>query len=145
MEIKLLQLTSAIVSAYISKNPIQTKDIPILIQSTHQALSDTNTAEPADLQPIDGPAVPVNSSVTRDFIICLYDGLKFKALKKHIRSAHKISPEEYRRTWHLPPDYPMVAPNYAARRSVIAKEMGLGQEMVEPDTKPPRKMKPSDT
>jgi predicted transcriptional regulator len=122
----LIGLTAEIVAAYVSKNAVQTGDLAHLIGEVHQALvratGNGEVIERDDLK----PAVPVKKSVTPDYIICLEDGKKFKSLKRHLRTHYKMSPEEYRAKWQLPHDYPMVAPNYAAARSQLAKKMGLG-------------------
>ncbi|MBS0243551.1 MAG: MucR family transcriptional regulator [Proteobacteria bacterium] len=123
---ELVGLTAEIVAAYVSKNAVAPADLPTLIGDVHQALSraagNTEIIERDDLK----PAVPVKKSVTPDYIVCLEDGKKFKSLKRHLRTHYKMSPEEYRAKWQLPHDYPMVAPNYAAARSQLAKKMGLG-------------------
>ena len=123
----LIGLTSQIVAAYVSKNPLPSGDVSALIGDVHQALSRAmgSHAEPPERDDLK-PAVPVKKSVTPDYIICLEDGKKFKSLKRHLRTHYKMSPEEYRAKWQLPHDYPMVAPNYAAARSQLAKKMGLG-------------------
>jgi predicted transcriptional regulator len=122
----LIGLTAQIVAAYVSKNPVATTELSILISDVHQALARASgngeVIERDELK----PAVPVKKSVTPDYIICLEDGKKFKSLKRHLRTHYKMSPEEYRAKWQLPHDYPMVAPNYAAARSQLAKKMGLG-------------------
>lgn len=122
----LVGLTAEIVAAYVSKNAVAPGDLPSLIGDVHEALSraagNTEIVERDDVK----PAVPVKKSVTPDYIICLEDGKKFKSLKRHLRTHYKMSPEEYRAKWQLPHDYPMVAPNYAAARSQLAKKMGLG-------------------
>ena len=128
MDTALLGLTSQIVSAFVSKNPIQVADIPALIKSVHQSLATLGqpqeTAEPpTDLK----PAVPVKKSVTPDYIVCLEDGKKLKMLKRHLQSSYGLTPDEYRAKWGLPNDYPMVAPNYAKARSALAMEIGLGK------------------
>jgi len=124
----LIDLAADIVSAYVSNNTVPTSDLPALIADVHQALSSThmglNEPEPEPLK----PAVNPKKSVFPDFIICLEDGKKFKSLKRHLRTHYDLSPEEYRDKWGLPSDYPMVAPNYAAARSALAKKMGLGQQ-----------------
>jgi predicted transcriptional regulator len=103
------------------------QDLPILIQEVHEAvLSLRNASDRAGETP--KPAVPIKRSVTGDHIICLEDGLKFKSLRRHLRSAYNMTPEEYRAKWGLPHDYPMVAPNYAAHRSKLAKQIGLGRK-----------------
>jgi len=123
----LVELTADIVSAYVSNNAVVSSDLPTLINETYDALS--KAAAKATLPIIEDlhPAVPVKKSVMPDYIICLEDGKKFKSLKRHLRTHYNLSPEEYREKWGLPHDYPMVAPNYAAARSALAKKMGLGQ------------------
>ncbi len=122
----LIGLTAEIVAAYVSKNALASSDLPAVIGDVHQALmraaGNTEVVERDDLK----PAVAVKKSVTPDYIICLEDGKKFKSLKRHLRTHYKMSPDEYRAKWQLPHDYPMVAPNYAAARSQLAKKMGLG-------------------
>lgn len=123
---ELVGLTAEIVSAYVSNNEVVLSDLPALIQDIHQALSRaTNNSAPVEREEL-RPAIPVKRSVTPDYIICLEDGKKFKSLKRHLRTHYNLSPEEYREKWGLPHDYPMVAPNYAAARSALAKKMGLG-------------------
>ena len=125
---ELIDLTADIVSAYVTNHSVATEELPILIADVHQALARThaglNEPEPEPLK----PAVNPKRSVFADYIICLEDGKKFKSLKRHLRTHYDLSPEEYRERWGLPPDYPMVAPNYAAARSALAKKMGLGQK-----------------
>jgi predicted transcriptional regulator len=123
-----IELTANIVSAYVSNNPLPTADIPALIGQIHSALkriSGGQAAAPAEPQK---PAVPVKRSINPDHIVCLEDGLKFKSLKRHLRTRYNMTPDQYREKWALPPDYPMVAPNYAAARSQLARQMGLGQQ-----------------
>ena len=123
-----IQLTANIVSAYVSNNTVASAEIPNLIGQVYSALmriSSGQTAPPAE--PLK-PAVAVKRSVTPEYIVCLEDGKKFKSLKRHLRTQYGITPEQYREKWGLPPDYPMVAPNYAAVRSQLAKQMGLGQQ-----------------
>ncbi|MEJ8473917.1 MucR family transcriptional regulator [Roseibium algae] len=124
----LIDLTADIVSAYVSNNTVASTDLPNLINEVYGALQRTSTAshepEPEPLK----PAVPIKKSVMADYIICLEDGKKFKSLKRHLRTHYDMTPEEYREKWDLPSDYPMVAPNYAAARSELAKKMGLGQQ-----------------
>ncbi len=123
-----IDLTANIVSAYVSNNPTPASDIPALIGQIHAALLRVSTgrAELA-LEPAK-PAVPVKKSMTADYLICLEDGKRFKSLKRHLRTQYSMTPEQYRDKWGLPPDYPMVAPNYAVARSQLAKKMGLGQQ-----------------
>jgi predicted transcriptional regulator len=122
----LVELTARIVSAFVSKNTLAASDVPQLISETHAALSRVSgTAPPPEREELK-PKVPVKRSVMPDHIVCLEDGKKFKSLKRHLRTHYNLSPEEYREKWGLPPDYPMVAPNYARARSDLAKKMGLG-------------------
>jgi len=121
-------LTAGIVSAYVSNNAVASGDIPALISQVHSALQRVSSGEGgASAEPLK-PAVPVKRSVHADHIICLEDGKKFKSLKRHLRSQYGMTPEQYREKWGLGADYPMVAPNYAAARSQLAKQMGLGQQ-----------------
>lgn len=122
-----LELTTDIVSAYVSHNPVPASELTTLIKETFAVLNDLksggDTAPAEELK----PAVPVKKSVTDDYIICLEDGKKFKSLKRHLRAKYGMSPEEYREKWGLSADYPMVSPNYARERSRLAREMKLGQ------------------
>ena len=125
----LIDLAADIVSAYVSNNTVPASELPALIANVHRALAGTSSggmavAEPEPLK----PAVNPKKSVFPDHIVCLEDGKKFKSLKRHLRTHYDLSPEEYRDKWGLPADYPMVAPNYAAARSALAKKMGLGQQ-----------------
>ncbi len=123
-----IELAADIVSAYVSNNSVPAGDLPALIHDVHSALTRvTSVAAPATLEP-PKPAVPVKKSITNDYIICLEDGKQFKSLKRHLRTQYNLSPDAYREKWGLPPDYPMVAPNYAIARSNLAKQMGLGQQ-----------------
>jgi len=124
----LIDLTADIVSAYVSNNSVASSELPRLIGEVHQALAKTtNGAVHAEPEPL-RPAVNPKKSVFPDYIVCLEDGKKFKSLKRHLRTHYDLSPEDYREKWGLAPDYPMVAPNYAAARSALAKKMGLGQQ-----------------
>lgn len=119
-EVDLTELTAAIVASFVSNNPLSAADLPALIASTHAALADLPRASSvAATGP--KPAVPVESSITRDYLVCLDDGRKLRALKRYLRRRHALSPEQYRKKWGLPDDYPMVAPSYAELRSQIAK------------------------
>jgi predicted transcriptional regulator len=122
----LVGLTAEIISAYVSNNTVVAADLPTIIGDVHEALSKASQrighTEREELR----PAVALKKSVTPDYIVCLEDGKKFKSLKRHLRTHYNLSPEEYREKWNLPHDYPMVAPNYAAARSQLAKQMGLG-------------------
>jgi predicted transcriptional regulator len=123
-----IELTADIVSAYVSNNTVSAAEIPGLISQVHSALvrvSGGHGETPADALK---PAVPVKKSITPEYIICLEDGKKFKSLKRHLRTQYNITPEQYREKWGLASDYPMVAPNYAAARSQLARQMGLGQQ-----------------
>ena len=123
----LVELTADIVSAYVSNNVVVASDLPTLIGDTFDALSAVATKAQRPPQENLKPAVPVKRSVTPDYIVCLEDGRRFKSLKRHLRTSYDLSPEEYREKWGLPYDYPMVAPNYAAARSALAKKAGLGR------------------
>lgn len=126
LSIGLVELTTRIVSAYVSNNTVQASDVPALIVDTHAVLSRISgkelVAEREELK----PKVAPKKSVSPEYIVCLEDGKKFKSLKRHLRTHYNLSPEQYRAKWDLPHDYPMVAPNYARARSELAKKMGLG-------------------
>lgn len=124
---ELVELTAEIVSAYVSNNTVVANDLPSLISETFDALSKASARATQPIKEELKPAVPPKKSVTPDYIVCLEDGKKFKSLKRHLRTHYDLTPEEYREKWGLPHDYPMVAPNYAAARSALAKKMGLGQ------------------
>ncbi len=119
---ELLEHTTKIVAAHVSHNPIAAGDLPGVIATVHQALA---TLGP---EPKPKPAVPIKQSVKPEYIVCLDDGKKLKMLRRHLRTAYNMSPDEYRKKWGLPSDYPMVAPNYAAVRSDLAKKIGLGRK-----------------
>ena len=123
-----IELTAEIVSAYVSNNTVPASEIPNLINQVYAALSRVSgkTVE-APLEPLK-PAISLKKSITPEYIVCLEDGKKFKSLKRHLRTQYNMTPEQYREKWGLSPDYPMVAPNYAAARSELAKQMGLGQQ-----------------
>ncbi len=124
---EVLRMAVDIVSAYVSNNRLPTKQIPDVIHTVFDSLSDLESQHNggADNQK---PAVPIRRSITPDYIVCLEDGKKLKMLKRHLRTVYNMSPEDYRAKWKLPSDYPMVAPNYAKRRSEFAKEIGLGRK-----------------
>jgi len=123
---ELVTITATIVAAYVSNNSISSTELPGLIAETHAALSRAaGRAVPQEREEAK-PKIAIKKSVMPDFLICLEDGKKFKSLKRHLRTHYNLSPEEYRDKWGLPPDYPMVAPNYASARSQLAKKMGLG-------------------
>ena len=119
-----LALTAQIVSAHVANNAVAPESLPGLIQDVYRTLSGVGKeAAPAEKPQ---PAVPVKKSVFPDHIVCLEDGKKLKMLKRHLKTAYNMTPEQYRERWGLPPDYPMVAPNYARHRSTLAKKIGLG-------------------
>ncbi len=118
-----LNQVTEIVSAYVSNNSVPTNQLSELITSVHQGLVNVGEKPPETLKPV----VPIKRSVTPDYIVCLEDGKKLKMLKRHLRTSYNLSPEEYRKKWGLPNDYPMVAPKYAAQRSELAKKIGLGK------------------
>ena len=126
----MLRLTADIVASYVSNNPIAPRDLQNLVKSVHGSLSrlgmDTPqvSSTPTEKQK---PATPISRSIQNDHIVCLEDGKKLTMLKRYLRSRYDMSPEDYRRKWNLPPDYPMVAPAYASRRSEFAKSIGLGK------------------
>lgn len=123
-----IELTTDIVSAYVSNNTLPASDLPTLITGVYTALSTTVGAEAQAEEEPKKPAVSIRRSITPDYLICLEDGKQFKSLKRHLRTHYDLSPEDYRDKWGLPSDYPMVAPNYAAARSALAKKIGLGQQ-----------------
>ncbi|XBQ15855.1 MAG: MucR family transcriptional regulator [Oceanicaulis sp.] len=123
---ELLRMTTDIVASFLTHNSVPAESVPDMIKSVHATMKDIATDQPKP-EPKAKPAVPVSKSVTDDYIVCLEDGKKLKMLKRYLRSQYHMSPEDYRRKWGLPADYPMVAPNYSKRRSEFAKEIGLGR------------------
>jgi len=121
---ELLELTTEIVSAHVGNNTMALGDLPQLIQDVYKTLATVGTVPTVPERP--KPAVPVKKSVFPDYIVCLEDGKKLKMLKRHIKTAYNMTPDEYRERWGLAPEYPMVAPNYAKHRSALAKKIGLG-------------------
>ena len=121
----LLAYTSNIVAAHVSNNSVAVSDLALLIREVHETLVSVTEASGEGGAQLT-PAVPVKKSITPDFIVCLEDGKKLKMLKRHLKTAYNMTPEEYRDRWGLATDYPMVAPNYAKRRSTLAKQIGLG-------------------
>jgi predicted transcriptional regulator len=123
-----IELAAEITSAYVSNNSVRISDLPGLFGEIHSALvrisSGTAVVAVPEAQP---PAVPIKKSIANDHLVCLEEGRIFKSLKRHLRTNHDMTPEEYRQKWHLAPDYPMVAPAYAKTRSALAKKSGLGQ------------------
>jgi predicted transcriptional regulator len=124
----LLRLGAGIVSAYVSRNQVAVDAVPEIIRTVHQALEQLSQGvAPVVPEERPKPAVSIGRSVQHDYIVCLEDGKRLKMLKRYLRSRYGMSPDDYRRRWGLPPDYPMVAPAYAARRSDFAKQIGLGR------------------
>jgi predicted transcriptional regulator len=123
-----IELTASIVSAYVSNNSVSASDLPPLIGQVHAALTRIVRGQSEAASEARKPAVSVKKSITPEHLVCLEDGKKFKSLKRHLRTQYNLTPEQYREKWGLAPDYPMVAPNYAAARSRLAKQMGLGQQ-----------------
>lgn len=130
---ELLELTADIVAAYVSNNPLPVSELGRVIADTYTAISKLQAAPALPQEEKRAPAVPIKKSVTPDFIICLEDGKQFKSLKRHIGTHYNLTPDEYRAKWGLPADYPMVAPNYAAARSQLAKAIGLGRKAAVPE------------
>jgi predicted transcriptional regulator len=128
-----LDMTAEMVAAFVSNNSVPSSGLPALIQTIHDALThlSTGAASPAAKEEAKEPAVPIRKSIAPDYLICLDDGKKFKSLKRHL-AALGMTPEQYRAKWKLPADYPMVAPEYAAKRSELAKAIGLGQVRRQP-------------
>ncbi|MCE7887941.1 MAG: MucR family transcriptional regulator [Alphaproteobacteria bacterium PRO2] len=122
---EVLALTTEIVSAYLSNNSTAASEIPGIIEQVFRTLSNVNS-EGGALADRPQPAVPIKKSVNPDYIVCLEDGKKLKMLKRYLKTAYNMTPEQYRERWGLPSDYPMVAPNYARQRSKLAKDIGLG-------------------
>jgi predicted transcriptional regulator len=126
-DLRLIEMTTDIVSAYVTQNKVPTAEVGTLISTTYAVLRSLESAPLPETVKELVPAVPAKKSVFPDYIICLEDGKRFKSLKRHLRSSYDMTPEAYRAKWGLPSDYPMVAPNYAAARSVLAKKIGLGR------------------
>ena len=123
--IDLLDLTSEIVSAYVSNNKVEVEKLSEVIAGVFASLSSIASEDTVEMIE---PAVPIKKSITPDYIICLEDGKKFKMLRRHLLNVYGLTPEQYRERWGLPADYPMVAPNYAEKRSGLAKQIGLGKK-----------------
>jgi predicted transcriptional regulator len=123
----LIALTADIVSAHVSNNAVTVTDLPLLIQNVHSAL---NSLGDALVEPVarPEPAVSIRSSIKPDYVVCLEDGKKLKMLKRHLMTHYQMTPDQYRAKWNLPSDYPMVAPNYAEQRRMLAKKIGLGTQ-----------------
>lgn len=127
-ELSLVEIVARIVASYLANNRVSPQDIPGLILAVHQTIVQLRSAPAETQSEAPKPAVPIKRSVTEHYIVCLEDGQHFKSLKRHLRSAYGMTPEQYRVRWGLPHDYPMVAPAYAARRSQLAKQIGLGRK-----------------
>ena len=121
---ELLELTTEIVASHVGNNTVTVADLPQLIHEVYRSLSVLGVGPVTPERP--QPAVPIKKSIAPDFIVCLEDGKKLKILKRHLKTAYNMTPEQYRKRWGLPSDYPMVAPNYALHRSNLAKKIGLG-------------------
>lgn len=126
-EAEILDRTATIVAAHVRNNAIATDEVPRLVREVHNTLVQVESGEAASPE-AQNPAVPIKKSVTPNYLVCLEDGRKFKTLKRHLKKAYNMTPQEYREKWGLPETYPMVAPNYAKERSRIAKEIGLGRK-----------------
>ncbi len=122
----LITLTADIVAAHVSNNSVAVSDLPLIITNVHEALSGLSGYAPEEIPP--EPAVPIKSSIKRDFIVCLEDGKKLKMLKRHLNTHYGMTPDDYRAKWGLAADYPMVAPAYAEQRRQLAKDIGLGRK-----------------
>ncbi|MEZ5956127.1 MAG: MucR family transcriptional regulator [Hyphomonadaceae bacterium] len=122
-----MRMTTDIVTAFVANNKLTQEELTELIRSVHRTLTGLSNGAVAPAQARPKPAAPANKSVHHDYIICLEDGKKLKMLKRYLRSTYNMSPDDYRKRWGLPADYPMVAPAYAARRSEFAKKIGLGK------------------
>jgi len=125
---EILRMAVDVVAAYLSNNQLPAGQIPEVINTVFRSLSSLDGTSAEAVQEPVKPAVPVRRSVTPEYLICLEDGKKLKMLKRHLRTTYNMTPEEYRAKWNLPPDYPMVAPNYAKQRSEFAKQIGLGRK-----------------
>ncbi|MFT7027133.1 MAG: putative transcriptional regulator [Paracoccaceae bacterium] len=128
---EILALTSEIVSSHVANNPVPNADLPSVIQAVFDKLTELANEQPELKQELT-PAVPIKKSITDDFIVCLEDGKKLKMLKRHLKTAYDMTPEDYRAKWGLSSDYPMVAPAYARKRQQLAKEIGLGRKPRKP-------------
>jgi len=127
-EDELLRLTANIVASYVSNNKLSTEQVPEVVRTVNATLRKIEQSEIGAENKTAEPAVPISQSITPDYLICLEDGRKLKMLKRHLRTTYGMTPSEYRVRWDLPADYPMVAPNYAKRRSEFAKKIGLGKK-----------------
>jgi predicted transcriptional regulator len=123
---ELLNLTTEIVASYVSNNSVEANDLTEVVRTVYATLSDLSSGRGSFSTTRPEPAIAVKKSISDDYIVCLEDGKKLKMLKRHLKSAYNMSPEQYRERWNLAPDYPMVAPSYARQRSQLAKNIGLG-------------------
>ena len=123
----ILEMATEVVSAYVSNNQLDVDAVPSLIRSVYNTMLSEISAEDEANKPAPVPAVPIDQSITEDYLICLEDGQKYKSLKRHLRTKYDLTPKAYREKWGLPADYPMVAPNYSVARSRLAKRTGLGK------------------
>ena len=126
-DLDLLSMATDITSAFVANNTVTAEDIPTIVETAYQSLKSLSSQGMATGTRPD-PVVPINQSITDDYIICLEDGKKLKMLKRHLKSSYNMTPEQYRERWGLSADYPMVAPNYAKKRSSLAMEIGLGRK-----------------
>ena len=134
----LAQLTAEVVSAYVANNTLQVSELPNLIASVHASLSKLGDPEAEPAPEKLTPLMPIKKTITPDFLISLEDGKHYKSMKRHL-SGRGLTPEQYRQKWSLPRDYPMVAPNYSAQRSELAKSLGLGRKREEPAPSPAKR------
>ncbi|MBP2315072.1 MucR family transcriptional regulator [Azospirillum soli] len=125
---ELQTLTAKVVAAYVGNNTVAVGDLPSLISNVQEAFRGLGEEKAAPVKAEQAPAVPIKKSVTPDYIVCLEDGKKLKMLKRHLKTVYDLTPDEYRVKWNLPPEYPMVAPNYAKARSEMATKLGLGRK-----------------
>jgi len=140
-----IELAADLVSAFVSNNSIQASELPALLGTVHAALTkmaSSSSQQPTE-EPKKAPAVSIRKSVQPDYIVCLEDGKRFKSLKRHLRTVYDLTPDQYRAKWGLAHDYPMVAPNYAAARSELAKQFGLGARRKRPEPPPAQPVAPA--
>eukprot|EP01012_Entosiphon_sulcatum_P003876 TRINITY_DN11399_c0_g1_i1.p2 TRINITY_DN11399_c0_g1~~TRINITY_DN11399_c0_g1_i1.p2 ORF type:complete len:137 (+),score=31.55 TRINITY_DN11399_c0_g1_i1:226-636(+) len=123
-------LTAKVVASYVGNNSVSVAELPSLIGNVQAAFRTLGEEKAAPVKSEQTPAVPIKKSVTPEYIVCLEDGKKLKMLKRHLKTVYDMSPDEYRAKWNLPPEYPMVAPNYAKARSEMATKLGLGRKRI---------------
>ena len=128
MDEDLLTLTADIVAAHVSNNRVGVGDVAVLVTKVHGALAALGSSKETEDSSVQAPAVSVKASIKPDYLVCLEDGKKMTMLKRYLMRTYGLTPDAYRMKWNLPKDYPMVAPNYAARRSALAKTLGLGRK-----------------